>query len=115
MDGLAKFQIESSPTGRGTVKVNGEDVTEQISGMTFDMRPGQPPLLTLHYIGASGVIEGEGIVRVQTEPTEGDDLLEFLEAINPKLLEEEALEQSGWGDNQTEMMLTILKKWAAGA
>lgn len=114
MDGLAKFRIESAPTGRGTVEVNGQDVTQEISGLAFDMRPGQPPLLTLHFIAAVGVLEGEGIVHAQSATTDGDGLVEFLDAINPKLLEEAALEESGWGDNQTEIMLTVLKKWASG-
>jgi hypothetical protein len=110
-EGLAKFRIDASPLGRGAVEVNGEDVSERLSGLRFEMRAGQPPLLTLVHTAAHGVIEGEGIVQVQSD-TGRDSIIRFLSHIDPTILEAEVLNRLGMGDEGTmRMALQVLLEW----
>lgn len=115
-EGLAKFRIESSPLGRGSIEVNGEDVSDRVSSLQFEMRAGQPPILILHHVAASGAIEGEGILQIADSGTGQEAIERFLRNIDPGMLEVEVLNRLGLGDDSTmRIALEVLLEWVRGS
>ena len=113
-DGLASFRIEVGPLGHGKIVVNEEDVSTKVTGVEFQVRAGQPSLLTLHTMAATGTIDGEGIVQVSPPPSSQASLVDALSAVDAEWLSAEVLRRSGWGDDPISMALEILKEWAGG-
>lgn len=117
MTGIAKYRIELGPLGHGTIEVNGEDVTNKCQGVSYQAVTGQPSVLTLHHVGAEGVIEGEGIVRVtsdQPDISDADVILGFLDSVNTKALAARVLESAEYGGmNPIETTVALLKVMAS--
>lgn len=66
-DERATFDITVDETGRGRVDVNGHDVSDHVTGLSFNVSPGSIPVLRLDMDGDTA-IEGAGIVEVVREP-----------------------------------------------
>ncbi len=111
----ARFAISTDPVGFGEVTVNGEDVTDRVQGFRIESVQGQPSVLTL-YSSAAGAIEGEGIVQVESlTGDDGEVIATFLANLDPKLVEQKALDRTGWGDaTLTSSIFEILTEIARG-
>lgn len=113
-DGLATFKIEATPLGKGAIELNGEDVSDRVSSLVYQMRPGQPPLLDIHYVSAKGVIEGEGIVQVVDDSANPHkSLVQFLKNIDPALFEADMLNRMDFGSSTGETAIEVLLEYAS--
>ncbi len=63
-------------------------------------------------------ITGEGIVDVQGAPAADPSaaIVEFLDALDPQAIEQEALNRMGWGDgdNTTKAIIDVMRMLATG-
>lgn len=110
---LVQFSVEADPVGCGIVTIDGADVSEQVSGLDVLVRAGQPTVLTLHHVAASGRIEGQGIVRVVEKQAAGPDaIVAWLDRIDPTALEQAVLDRAGFGDSTFEVAIEILREMA---
>lgn len=104
--------------GRATkVVVNDQDVLKSVNALRLEVQEGALPTLTLLVDAGDVELAGPGVVVVeQKDEVDCTDLMvEFLDSIDPEMLEAESLSSLGWGsDNGTEAMLDTLKKWARG-
>lgn len=98
---LAPFRIESTGTTH-RLFVHGEEV-EGVQVLRVDLAGGSPPLISIRrHAEFEQALEGEGIVHVEV-PVSGsaarDEVLAWLDSLDPKTLEAEALQRdTGWGD-----------------
>lgn len=105
---FAKFNIKVGAIGRGSeVTVNEVDVTQNLNAFALFASASDPTILQLFTYG-EGVVEGEGIVEIHRDDRKS--LGEFLRQVNPKTVDERALNRSGWGDNATltEHVIAVL-------
>lgn len=108
---LAKFEISTTP-GSEHVIINGDDITKKVRLRSIGVfaQPGAIPTVTLEVFGPT-VIDGEGIVYVKPEQTEGH-LVAWLEKIDPSELEKEVLRRLNFSTGDTfATALSILKEW----
>lgn len=112
MPNFAKFEVELTPIGRGgKVIVNGEDVSNQTSGVAVFSKVGEVTTLQVMTY-AEGVVKGEGVVEVYVDNQRG--LSEWLRQVNRSKVDELALARGGWGsdatltDNVIEVLLEML-------
>lgn len=109
---LARFEITTDPVGPGSVVINGEDVSDRVSGVAVVAEAGQPTVVTLRHLAGSAEISGEGIVKVVEE---GDAVVSFLEDVSVTELERATLEGLGPGSGSPiAEALGHLKRWARG-
>lgn len=106
MSDLATWEIEHG-IGTGTIKVNGEDVSHMVRGLSLDLAVKEVPVLTLQLSGRNGKIVGEGIVEVMGE---GPDLT----ALDAEEIEAEALARQSWGETKslTQLIIDIIQERA---
>lgn len=107
---LASFHLKANATRAEILEVNGQDVVSQVRAVHFDGGSGDVGRLAIEFVTDDVEIEGEGIVYVNR----GQDLLEFLTAVDPKMLEEAVLAAQDWGSSPVISTLEILRKWASG-
>jgi hypothetical protein len=105
--------------GRSRVVVDGVDVAPAIEGLRFDMsaRPGDVPrlVLAMRPRGDHHVVLPECIVVTEPEEPGGDEVLRFLNAMDPDEVDRLALENADMGDyGGTRLILDVLKKLAGG-
>lgn len=102
----------------GRVLLDETDVTPHVGGYTIQQHAGQAPVVMLHARPAGGIVfEGLAHVAVadQADPTEA--LVAFLSGIDPRALEEAALNRDDLGSERyalTRAMLAQLADWAEG-
>ncbi|MFF0904004.1 UNVERIFIED_CONTAM: hypothetical protein RF653_10050 [Kocuria sp. CPCC 205316] len=109
---LAKFDIKLQPTTID-VKINGEPVgLEPVSVQIVKEGPYDLPRVALLFDALDVKINGEGLTELRSDH---EDLARFLESIDPKTLEAEALERTSFGTSPTAAMLNILKELASGS
>lgn len=112
---LAEFDVEVSATGIGRVTINGEDVTDRLTGVRLDSAHGGTPVLTVWHAGAFGDVKGVGVVRV-VDQDNGESTAAWLANLDPAELDKAVLERMGWGESETmAMVLTVLQEWARGS
>lgn len=115
-DDLAEFEVTTDGV-RGTVVINGEDVTKLVGRVVFEAGSGQPSRLGIELAGApEGTISGKGIVEVMPNVSQQDLVLAWLNAIDPEALSKAALSKGSGlgGPNPIEAALEVLKEWASG-
>lgn len=106
------FRIALDAAGRGTVEVDGRDVTDQVGGLRFDAATGEVPRLTVQTY-AAGTIEGEAIVEVHQDRSDAADVIRSLDAAT---VERQAINRSGWGtDSLTSLVLDIVAEALDGS
>lgn len=115
MSGLATFRISADAVGNTKVEINGQDLSGLVSGVTYQGRPGEVPVVSLMVRSADTEIAGDGIVRVASDQgDESDDreiLRGFLNSIDPNWLDQEVLKRAGWGSSKTmPLVLEVLKE-----
>ena len=104
---ISKVKIEMDALGRGTFILNGEDISKKVRGFTFTMsEPGRN--LALVTIDFYAEVELEGFTTASS--VFGMNMLGMVEALSPKEIEEEALNNLGMGDNVTEAILNLVKR-----
>lgn len=103
------------------VEVDGHDISRSLQGFTLEQRAMQPPLLVL-FAGARTETVFEGLAHVvvgeQAEEVDHGELIAaFIANIDPKALENAALNREDVDDERyalTRAMLTQLADWAQG-
>lgn len=109
---LAKFDIVLEPTSID-VKINGEPLGhEPVSVQVVKEGPYEMPRVALLFDALEVKVNGEGLTELRSEH---QDLARFFESIDPKTLEAEALERTGFGTSPTAAMLDVLKELASGS
>jgi hypothetical protein len=120
MSDFAHFEIETEANGASRVVVNGADLSDQVHGLVLQAVRGQPPILRLDHVAASGPIEGDGIVQVLEEGLDQRQaVLAFLENLDGEQLEEAATDMMSMASdarcsNMGEAFLLALKQAAGG-
>jgi hypothetical protein len=77
---------------RAKVECNGVDLTDMLSGISYQHEAQEAPVLYLKVrTGVSIEIDGEAFVRVLETQTTEAALLEFLAGVDPQALEDAAL------------------------
>lgn len=110
----ASFRLIVGPVGLGSVEVNGEDISNLVSGAAVVAEVDQPTVVTLRHVGDTAEISGQGIVQVRPAG-DTDGIAAFLESIDPKELERVVLEGLGPGSGSPiAEALDHLKRWARG-
>lgn len=98
--GLASFSI-SLATNKKKVVINNEEVTNRIRRVVVEDEAGGVPRVFLEMLG-EGVIEGEGIVTIQNEVDFRDSIYQFLQSLDPGMVEKVALDRlGGFGADET--------------
>lgn len=98
---FAQFEMTVPPLARGgeaKIVVNGQDLTNRTRAVALFAASDQPTTLQIHMYG-QGKVEGAGIVEVHTHTKEGTK--RWLRSLNPKEIDQLALNKSGWGDQGT--------------
>lgn len=112
---FASISLKTDVThGRAEVVVNGQDLTSFCQQVLVDLAAHETPKIGLRLVG-DVQLEGDGIVEVLVDAPGGQNIVEFLSAVDPEILERESLkfiEMDGGGG--TEAMLNVLKRWASG-
>jgi hypothetical protein len=101
------FQISLKP-GDIAVAVNGLDISDAVQSVHVYTEQLTVPQVVLTLAAESVVIEGEGGVTLRGSQS----LTEFLDAIDPKELENAAMSRSPYGGNLTSAMLQVLREQA---
>jgi hypothetical protein len=104
------FRISLSP-GEIAVKVNDVDVSASVQAVQVFGEQMVFPQVVLTLLPEAVEIEGTGAVSFRGD----ESLIDFLDTIDPKELEAEALKRSPYGESLTVTMVELLKELAAGA
>jgi hypothetical protein len=106
-----EFIMDIDATGRGTVVVNGQDVSNEIAGVHTYAVPGEPTTVVLQLKPGSDLrLSGEGVVEVEQPMDVRDAMCELLAAINPNMLEAAALERIEYLDEDTSFTTVMLEQ-----
>lgn len=101
------------------VFLDSADISQSVRGWAIEQRsPDERPLVVLHVLPKDGVLF-EGLARVAigqpADPTEA--FVEFLTSVDPKTLENAALNRDDLGNERYDLaraMLAQLAEWATG-
>ncbi len=110
----ARFYVDVDPVGYSSIEVNGREVTDEVHGFRAESVQGQPTVLTL-YASAAGAITGEGIVQVESMPTDlGEHIAEWLGNLDPESVEKAAIDRSDFASSLTPALFAVLADLARG-
>lgn len=111
---LASFRLTTDGTGKGTVEVNGTDVSHGVRA--FTVAAGVGDMTEVHLAAHSALeLEGRGIVYVDNGIDQQQAVLAWLESLDAGALENAALADATLSGSTTgELFLEALKKWASG-
>lgn len=110
---LSPFRIITDGI-RGTVEVDGRDVTSQVAGLAFDAGNGEVARLTLQLAPHAGVIEGLAVVEQQHGATTGDAVRQLDPELVRQLVAERNLTFTDDPYNATLEVVADLLDQAAG-
>lgn len=95
---MAKFEIDVSLAGKGSVVVNDTDLSNDTEALALFSKAGEPTTLQL-FTHASGIAKGEGIVEIHVDNKEG--LASWLRQVNRGTVDAAAMSRGQWGDGST--------------
>lgn len=110
MNRFAKLHYISQGLRPSKLEVNDQDILHQVRGMQFEHKLNDVPRFYVDFISDDVEIQGEGVVYVQR----GQDVSEFLAAVDIQMLEAAVLESSEWGESPVATAVNLLRKWAGG-
>lgn len=104
---------------RAALYIDDTELTNLVHGYSLQQQTGQPPLLVLHVNLHRQAMEFEGMAHVVIgdEPDPAQTIADFLRSLDPKALEQAALERDDCGDERyalTRAMLAQAADWALG-
>lgn len=105
-DTLATFKADLG-VGRGSITVNGEDISGQVVAGRVEFAHGEIPRLTVQLNAAGGPIEGRGIVQIASNDSLADAAA-VVRALDPVRLREQASAQGGLGTDYTAALLQLI-------
>lgn len=101
----AQFSIDCA---RREVSVNGQPVPG-VRRFRLEAGMAEVPVLTVEQLGDAEPLEGTGVVQVVVAGDVRGVVLDWLEHLDPETLEQQALDQQGWGSGRGSLAATILK------
>ena len=120
-DDKANFKLTTDGV-RGTIEVNGDDITSKVSRCVLEVGGGQPARLGIELRpGMEGEVTGDGIVEVMPNIVAGDLVQMWLDGIDPQVLATEVLQRQTMegtglmGADPVATALLVLKEMARGA
>jgi hypothetical protein len=104
---------------RGTIEVDGADMSNDLAGYALDHRAGQPATLVL-YAAPTCTVEFDGLATVVVADTraDGQAIAEWLDGIDPAALSRAALDRDDLDGGRNELTVAMLRQlsdWARGA
>lgn len=112
----AQVRLELAPNGGGRVWVNGQELTELVTGWAMVNNPPSAPQLQLTLAVGAGEVEGlAAVAEVQPGVFDLDAVVAFLGMLDPAQLEADVLAGLGYGDSGSytakllERLLAIAK------
>lgn len=109
MNRLAEFQLTDDE-----VIVNGVDIASNVTAVRYTHVVNEIPRLEVELIGSADVVKGDGVVYV-SQPAP-DQIIAFLDDVNPTRLNDMILERMGWGSEHVgELTIEVLKELARGS
>ncbi|WP_448333487.1 hypothetical protein [Streptomyces sp. DSM 41534] len=110
--------IDAQP-GHANISIDDAEVGNHVTGYTLEHDiPNALPLLVLHVRHPAGAIfDGLARVAVASPQPPGEAIAQFLQSIEPRALEDAALNRDDLGDARydlTRAMLAQLADWAMG-
>jgi len=111
------IRVTIAADGRAAhVRLDGEDISEQIAGYTVQQKAGELPTVALYPHPTAGArFDGLAHVVVGDQPDPGQLIADFLTSLDPKTLEQAALNRDDLGDERyalTQAMLQQAADWA---
>lgn len=101
---LARYNIELASNGHGRYEINGEDVSDQVTGFEAFSDGSGPARIVLFSVGEVH-IQGKGVVEVQVHDS---DPREALANLDLKEVERRALDKFGW-DSEDSMTTFVVQ------
>lgn len=111
---MKKFTIRGDRTSGYEIIIDGVDVSSTLNGLQLSVGDGGPPQLILSANTGRIEIEAEATITVIDPTAELRAILEFLNSVNPAVLEEQML-GGDMGTGPAEMALQALKTAARKA
>lgn len=118
--GDAPRQVRIASDGiRPTLHIDGTEFTNIVHGYSLQQQAGQPPLLVLHANLHRQAMEFDGMAHVVIgdQPDPAQAIADFVRSLDPKTLEQAALNRDDCGDERyglTRAMLAQIAEWALG-
>lgn len=110
---LAKFEINLSPT-ETAVAIDGTWLGQQPTQIRITKGDRyEVPVVELAFEASEVTVNGEAVVELARVDREA--LADFFARIDPKVLEAEALNRTGFATTPTRAMLDVLREWADGS
>jgi hypothetical protein len=106
----SKIQIELNSNGTGKVVLNGEDISDQITGFVIQNKVGSPPVINLTLVNPSVVLDGVSSVSVPTGSNSVEDLIDILDNLDPEEISDEILSSSSFSDDPVHMTFDLIRK-----
>ena len=109
-------EIEVDGLGCQKLLIDGQDLRSEVSGFGVVAEVGQPPVINVKLSGAQSVnIKGSAVVQVIEPVPDPALIVQFLEAIDPTMVETLALKNLGYGgDTVAVSMMKVLIEMAKG-
>ena len=111
---MKKFTIKGDRTSGYETTIEGVDVSSTLNGLQLSLGDGGPPQLVLSVNTGRVEIEAEATITVIDPGAELRAILDFLDDVNPAVLEEQML-GGDMGSGPAEMTLQALKTAARQA
>jgi hypothetical protein len=104
-------EISIDKTGHGTVKLDGRNIEEGVRSMRLDIEPRQVPVLYLEMMPDRTLFDGDvEVVRSIDDNLLKHSMVKVLQSIDPKQLEQLALEDADFSTSSGEAFLGALIK-----
>ena len=104
---------------RTDLHIDDTEFTNLVHGYSLQQQAGQPPLLVLHVSLHRQAMEFDGMAHVVIgdQPDPAQAIADFVRSLDPKTLEQTALNRDDMGDERyglTRAMLAQIADWALG-
>jgi hypothetical protein len=104
-----KITITANPVGYGSIEVDGQDVTNSISGFEVRSKAGEGTEIILYTARPDVSLDLEGAVYIvdsSAQPSEAIELcVALLKELNPEMIQAAVLDELSWGDDQSDLSL----------
>ena len=118
MEPRATTPVEIEVDGLGCQKllIDGQDLLREVSGFGVVSEVGKPPVINVRLTGAQKtIIKGSAVVQIIETVPDPDLIVQFLEAVDPTMVETLALNNLGYGgDTVAVSMMKVLIQMAKG-
>lgn len=106
-----RVKIEADVIGRGKMSIDGVDVSEIVQGVSVGVFRGMPTEIIVQFVPGDVQIDVEGAIGLMSKEAQ------FLEHLDPREVDQEAMNRMEFGEDRTltELVIEVLKEKVNGA